>query len=431
VTPIKGVDQRRGTGRDTRRDTREKIMAQISLQKTPRLKLAVQKKPYWQQMTPGLSLGYRRNKGAGAWVVRVADGSGTNWTKGFAAADDITKPDGDTVMTYEQAQDRARKLAGVDRTVSTDRPITVTEAVDAYAADLETRGANPQNADSIRFYLKGHPALRATPVSLLKKADLKNWRDGLVINGRIKAANRVCRVFKAALNLAASYDERIINANAWKEGLKSLPSRDDNETSTKRDLILSDDTISAIVIDAYRFKDDDRGIWFQTLAETGARESQICRLQVADLQDDRNDPRLLMPSSRKGRNRQIDRKPVPISRQLAQRLRQHAVGKRSSEPLLIKLCHIEKMLREVNDSVGVGREYVPYSFRHSSIVRMLLKRVPLSVVSSHHDTSAKIIQKHYAHFINDVSDDLTRGTLVDFERPKSGKVVRIGRKVAA
>jgi hypothetical protein len=30
---------------------------------------------------------------------------------------------------------------------------------------------------------------------------------------------------------------------------------------------------------------------------------------------------LLMPSSRKGRNRQIDRKPVPISRQLAQRLR--------------------------------------------------------------------------------------------------------------
>jgi hypothetical protein len=92
-------------------------MAQISLQKTPRLKLAVQKKPYWQQMAPGLSLGYRRNKGAGAWVVRVADGNGTNWTKGFAVADDVAKPDNDAVMTYEQAQDRARKLAGADRTV--------------------------------------------------------------------------------------------------------------------------------------------------------------------------------------------------------------------------------------------------------------------------------------------------------------------------
>jgi hypothetical protein len=99
--------------------------------------------------------------------------------------------------------------------------------------------------------------------------------------------------------------------------------------------------------------------------------------------------------------------------------------------LLVKLCHIEKLLYEVTDSVGIGRQYVPYSFRHSSIVRMLIKRVPLSVVSSHHDTSAKIIQKHYAHFINDVSDDLTRDTLVDFSSQKSTKVVRIGRKVAA
>ena len=399
----------------------------ISLQKTPRLKLPVQKKPYWQQLTPGLSLGYRRNKGAGAWVVRVADGRGTNWTKGFAAADDLAKANGDTVMTFEQAQDRARKLAGVDRSVSNDRPINVVEAVEAYQTDLETRGADPQNATSIRFYLTGASALQATPVGLLKKAALKSWRDGLIVNGGVKAdtANRVCRVFKAALNLAASNDERITNANAWKEGLKTLPNNDDNQTS-KRDLILSDEQISAIVVDAYRFTDDDRGIWFQILAETGARESQICRLQLADLQDNRTDPRLLMPSSRKGRNRQIDRKPVPISPQLAQRLRQRATGQKPNAPLLTKLTHIEKMLREVNDSVGIGREYVPYSFRHSSIVRMLLKRVPLTVVASHHDTSAKIIQKHYAHFINDVSDDLTRDTLVDFN-----KVVRIGRKVAA
>ena len=53
----------------------------ISLQKTPRLKLVVQKKPYWQQLTPGLSLGYRRTRAQGVWVVRVADGKVTNGTK--------------------------------------------------------------------------------------------------------------------------------------------------------------------------------------------------------------------------------------------------------------------------------------------------------------------------------------------------------------
>jgi hypothetical protein len=298
-------------------------MAQIKLEKTPRLKLAVRKKPYFQQITPGVSLGYRRNVGPGSWIVRAADGSAGNWTKGFAVADDADKANNETVMDYAQALDRARVLAGADRTIISDSPITVDQAVDAYEVDLETRGAGIQNANSIRFYLTGHLPLRATPVSLLKKKELKDWRDSLITKGGIKAdtANRVCRVFKAALNLAASNDERVKNASAWKEGLKSLPSRDDDGSETKRDLILSDDTIGAIVVDAYLFTDDDRGIWFQALAETGARESQICRLQVADLQDDRNDPRLLMPSSRKGRNRQIDRKPVPISRQLAQRLR--------------------------------------------------------------------------------------------------------------
>jgi hypothetical protein len=39
---------------------------------------------------------------------------------------------------------------------------------------------------------------------------------------------------------------------------------------------------------------------------------------------------------------------------------------------------------------------VPYSLRHSSIVRALLAGTPLQLVSSAHDTSLAIIQKHYA-----------------------------------
>ena len=43
----------------------------------------------------------------------------------------------------------------------------------------------------------------------------------------------------------------------------------------------------------------------------------MLRLRVSDLQDDRTDPRLMMPSSRKGRNRKPGYKPVPISMRLA------------------------------------------------------------------------------------------------------------------
>lgn len=404
-------------------------MAQIKLQKTPRLKLAVRKKPYWQEITTGLALGYRRNIGPGAWVVRVADGNGGNWTKGFAVADDVDKANDDTVMDYDQALIRARKLAGADRSVSTDRPLTVDEAVDAYQTDLETRGADPQNARSIRFYLAGHPALRATPVSLLKKKDLKDWRDSIVVNGNVKpdTANRVSRVFKAALTLAASYDERITNINAWKQGLKSLPRNRDDE-SVSRDLIMSDALVASFVKEGYR-DGDDIGRWFQALAETGARESQICRLLVDDLQDDRGATRLMMPSSLKGRNREIERKPVPISRQLFQQLKQATAGKSSDEPIFIKRTHIGRDFSAIAESLRAPKQMVPYSFRHSSIVRMLVKDVPLSIVASHHDTSAKIIQKHYARFISNVSDAVTRNTLPKFTMPRN-KIERIGSEAA-
>jgi hypothetical protein len=47
-----------------------------ALDKKPRLKLPVQQRPHYHEIRKGLALGYRRNKGAGTWLVRVADGKG-------------------------------------------------------------------------------------------------------------------------------------------------------------------------------------------------------------------------------------------------------------------------------------------------------------------------------------------------------------------
>jgi integrase len=132
-----------------------------------------------------------------------------------------------------------------------------------------------------------------------------------------------------------------------------------------------------------------------------------------------------MPSSRKGRNREIERKPVPISGELAQHLKRASLGKRDSERLFTELKKIEQRFSVIAKRVGIVRYVVPYSFRHSSIVRMLLKNVPVNVVASHHDTSAEIIQKHYAHFISNVSDHLTRETLPVFATAIASKVLRL------
>jgi len=225
------------------------------------------------------------------------------------------------------------------------------------------------------------------------------------------SADRVARVFKAALNLAAGDDPRIVNANAWKQGLKRLP---DGETA--RNVILSDQVVSAVVHACY---DDghELGVFVEALACTGSRESQVLRVDVADLQDERADPRVMMPSSRKGRNRKIQRKPLPIPPRLAVVLRQAASGRAPHSRLFDKIRDLSKRFRAAIKHMNLDPKTTPYALRHSSIVRMLLNGVPVRVVASHHDTSIEMIEKHYSSHITEVSDSLTRRTLLDFNVP--------------
>jgi integrase len=404
--------------RDTLKTPRNIVMARrirsYNLEtRTARLKLPIKKKPYPAQIAPGIQLVYRRNKGAGVWSVKAPFG-----LKKFAIADDFEDANGETVMTYWQALDKARALARAGEG-SSDALITVKEAVDNYEADLAARGAQKDNATQIRRNLPD--TLAAKPVALLTEKELRTWRNGVVKRGlKPASADRVARVFKAALHLAAADDPRVTNVNAWKNGLKRLP---DGETA--RNVILSDQTVSAVVHACYG-DEHELGVLVETLAATGARESQVLRLEVFDLQDDRGEPRLMMPSSRKGRNRKIQRKPLPISPRLATVLRQAAAGRAPHARLLDKIRNFSERFRVATKQLGLDPDATPYALRHSSIVRMLLNGVPVRVVASHHDTSVEMIEKHYSRYITDVSDILTRRTLLDFgARAAADNVVSI------
>src|SRR5262245_59683874 len=93
--------------------------------RTARLKLPARKKPYhFTGISPGIPLGYRRCASAGRWVVKVADGHGGHWTKAIGLADDHEDADGEHVLSWWEAQDRARKVArGAD--TGGDRPQTL------------------------------------------------------------------------------------------------------------------------------------------------------------------------------------------------------------------------------------------------------------------------------------------------------------------
>jgi hypothetical protein len=383
--------------------------------RTSRLKLPVRRKPYTAQIAPRIALAYRRNLGPGAWSVKAPFG-----LKRFALADDFEDANGESVLTYWQALDKAKSLARAGEG-SRDALVTVKEAVDNYAANLATRGAQKDNAQQIRRNLPA--ALAAKPVALLGEKELRTWRDSIVKRGlKPASADRVARVLKAALNLAAADDPRIINGNVWRNGLRRLP---DGETA--RNVILDDATVRDVVRAAYQIG-HMLGIWIDVLAETGARESQIARAEVFDLQDGAS-PRLMVPSSKKGRNRRIERKALPISPRLAAILRREAAGRGPHQPLLRRdSAKLSLAFKEV--AAHLGLDATPYALRHSSIVRMLVNSVPARIVASHHDTSVVMIEKHYSRYITgDPSDALTRRTLLNLDEPAAAasNVVPLGR----
>src|SRR6478609_11135417 len=98
-----------------------------------RLPIKKNKKPYWQRLGPGLSLGYRRNAHSGSWSIRAADGAGGEWLKRIGTADDFEPANAQDVLSYDQAIAEARKLYRKDDAEhDPTRPINLDEALTKY-----------------------------------------------------------------------------------------------------------------------------------------------------------------------------------------------------------------------------------------------------------------------------------------------------------
>jgi integrase len=394
--------------------------------RTARLKLPVARKPYWAKLGHGFAVGYRRNQTAGSWSVRVADGKGGHWIRAIGTADDFDEADGDVILDFWQAQDRARTIALGARHDHAGKLVTVRGAVDAYRANLEARGADVGNANRILGHLPD--TLAGKTVALLAARDFGPWREALAAAGLAPAAfNRVTAMLKAALNLAADQDERIGSRRAWGKGLALLP----NATES-RNVILPEADIRSIIAAAYNIG-PEFGAFIEVLAVTGARPSQAARLEVGDVQADRPDPRLMMPASRKGRGRtRIERRPVPVPASLANRLAALGEGRPRDAVLLLKPDGTPWGAKDhggpfavARAAAGLGDEVTAYTIRHSSVTRQLLAGIPIRVVAVNHDTSVTMLEKTYSKFIGDHSDTLTRRALLDTAEPADSNVIPI------
>lgn len=389
--------------------------------RTNRLKLRVKKKPYKLLIAPGIFLCYRRNEGPGTWSVEAG------WLKRFAIADDHEPANNGSVMSFWQAQKRALAMVRGSEADS-NKPVTVDEALTAYETDLKIRGGAIYNATSVRNHVPA--AMLSKVVMLLTDTELLNWRDGMVAKGlKLSSANRIGKSFKAALALAAKRDKRITNNAAWKNGLKPLKAKG-GSNPPRDNYYLPDADILGVVRECY-VEDADFGALIEVLAVTGTRESQALKLWPHDIRaEDAEKPRVMIWCSHKGKDRDPEQRSVSITPALAKMLRKRAEARGAKQPLFDRIWNMSARFRLVLERLDLDLTLTPYTLRHSSIIRQIRANTPLRMIAFTHDTSVQEIERTYARYLDDVSDDLTRRGMLS-NREVQDNVIQLADVVKA
>jgi integrase len=398
-------------------------------------------KPYWKSLEEGLHVGYRRLRGRpGRWVLRHYVGGQTYQVETIATADDYSDADGVAILSYRQAQAKARErmVARAHHAAGKHGPLTVRDAIEAYLEFLDTHRRSGRDARhrAKAFILpqlgdievqaltperlrKWHAALAQTPARLRSKKDGKQQyrkpddsADG--IRRRQATANRVLTTLKAALNFAWR-EGRTPSDGAWRRvgPFKGV------DTARVRYLT---------VAEGQRLTNASTGAFrrlLQAALLTGCRYGELCRLTMADF--DAKAGTLAVRQSKAGKSRH-----VVLSDEGIALFSQWCAGRAGSELLLVNdsgdawgTSHQAKPMRAACQRARIVPPISFHGMRHTYASHAVMNGAPLLVVArnlGHIDT--RMVERVYGHLAPSyVADAIRRAA------PKFG--FRPDKKIAA
>jgi hypothetical protein len=165
----------------------------------PRARLDPRGKPYWRVLESGLHLGYRRAKtSGGSWTARRFIGQGKYLEHGLGCADDLQEADGITVLSFSQAQAKAREWWKASERADlgiapVGGPCTVAMALDAYFADRERRGSKGLPKDRAAAKARILPALGDAELAKVTTKRLRDWHTGLAVAPKLARTSRIVK----------------------------------------------------------------------------------------------------------------------------------------------------------------------------------------------------------------------------------------------
>jgi integrase len=404
-------------------------------------------------ISEGCHLGYFRGQRAGKWVARYRrPGEAKGYIKErIGEADDVRDADGIEVLTFAQAQDKARGWFSRQASGGAEvRDLTIADAVTQYIkmrnARAKTHGG-PRHSSA--HYTLGRHVLADAKLSRIllsdiSQADLRSWQRRLKGIGAA-TRERIATDFKAALNTAFEEHRRSLPSDlpvTIKFGLKPLPLDSDADASPAREnQVLGDDEVRRLLETARELdKGGDHYRLALLLAATGARFSQVMRMIVGDVQPEHR--RVRVPASRKGKGKAAKYVGVPVGADVLDACAAITKGRSQSDALLERWRYRQvsptewvrvdrrawtsasEMTRWWNQVAAAAKlpGVIPYALRHSSIVRGIGSGLPIRLVAAMHDTSVAMIEKHYSRWISESLDELAARAVVPLvEKPQLAK----------
>jgi integrase len=386
--------------------------------RSARTKLADRREPYWTVISEGCALGYRRGAKGGTWIARFRDEASKQHYEALGAADDARDPDGLSVFSFAQAQERARdwfnrkarEQAG--DFVPSDRPFTVADALADYRADYLRRGGKA--ADRLDWSAGAwiNPALGAVELAKLSKARIVAWHQKVAetparlrtksggvqkyrqadnspdaVRRRRSTANRVLTILKAALN-HAHREGKCASDDAWRTV------RAFREADAARLRYLSDDEARRL---SNACPPDFRALVVGALL-TGCRYGELAAMTVDDFNADSGTLRVRASKSGKPRH-------VVLTQEGRDFIAQRATGKPGGACLFLRgngrawgKSEQQRPLGAACIAARIDPAVNFHGLRHTYASRLAMRGVPLAVIATqlgHSDT--RMVEKHYGH----------------------------------
>jgi integrase len=369
-------------------------------------------------ISTGCALGYRRGVNGGAWIRKFRDESGGRHHEVFAEADDARDPDGHSILSFAQAQEKARAwfvrkakhVAG--DAAAHDGPYAVADVIRDYLTAYERRGGRAVYATRNAAETHILPALGATTVARLTARKIEDWHQRLAeqpalvrakrgckpthrevdrsadgIRRRRATANRVLTIVKAALNHAFQTGH-VATDDAWRrvKPFKAV------ETARVRYLTEAE---CARLVNACEpaFRDLVRGALL-----TGCRYSELTSMQVSDFNPDAGI--VTVCASKPGGSRHVVL--TDEGRRLFSAL---TAGRRVGEFMFIRTdgghwgkSHQLRPMLEACRRATIEPAVSFHVLRHTHGSTLAMRGVPMGVIAEQlGHAGTRMTEKHYAH----------------------------------